>query len=138
MLKIRRGEPADLAAVAAIQQACPEAAQWDVRDYPAYDFTVAGTRDALAGFLIARRLSTEESEILNLAVDPRERRKGVARSLVSCFLAESPGDVYLEVRAANQVAREFYKSIGFQEISIRKDYYSQPPDAAIVMKFHSC
>jgi ribosomal-protein-alanine N-acetyltransferase len=46
--------------------------------------------------------------------------------------------VFLEVRESNQAARIFYKSMGFQEVGIRKEYYQAPLEAAIVMKFHSC
>jgi len=46
--------------------------------------------------------------------------------------------VFLEVRESNQAARIFYKSMGFQEVSTRREYYEFPSEAAIVMKFHSC
>ena len=138
MTAIRRGGPGDLAEVAVIQGASPEAAQWDVSDYPRYDFrvSVGGTR--VAGFLVSRMVAEGETELLNLAVAPDFRRQGVARKLVESLLAESPGVVYLEVRESNRGAREFYNHMGFQEVSSRPGYYQGPPEAAIVMKFHSC
>jgi ribosomal protein S18 acetylase RimI-like enzyme len=36
------------------------------------------------------------------------------------------------------VARLFYKSVGFEEVTTRPEYYQEPPEPAIVMKFHSC
>ena len=45
---------------------------------------------------------------------------------------------FLEVRESNRAARIFYKSMGFQEVNVRRDYYASPAESAIVMKFHSC
>ena len=135
---VRRGGPGDLAQVAGIQAASPEAAQWDVADYLRYGFRVSVCGIRVAGFLVSRTLAEGETELLNLAVSPGFRRQGVARKLVESLLAESPGAVYLEVRESNRAAREFYNHVGFQEVSSRPGYYQDPPEAAIVMKFHSC
>jgi len=138
MTVIRRGGPGDLAEVAAIQAASPEAAQWDAADYLRYGFRVAVLGIRVAGFLVSRVLAEGETELLNLAVAPEFRRHGVARKLVESLLEESPGVVFLEVRESNRAARRFYNHMGFQEVSRRSAYYQAPPEAAIVMKFHSC
>jgi ribosomal-protein-alanine N-acetyltransferase len=135
---IRRGGPGDLAQVAVIQAASPEAAQWNVAGYLQYAFRVSVRGIQVAGFLVSRTLAEGETELLNLAVAPQFRRQGVARKLVESLLAESPGVVYLEVRESNRAARKFYNHMGFQEVSSRPGYYQAPPEAAIVMKFHSC
>ncbi|HTS31072.1 MAG TPA: ribosomal protein S18-alanine N-acetyltransferase [Bryobacteraceae bacterium] len=138
MTGIRRGEPSDLEAVAAIQDASPEAARWTVSDYPEHDFQIAVRGGHIAGFLVSRRVAQGETEILNLAVAPEWRRQGVARTLLAAFLAGVRGTVFLEVRESNQAARNIYKSMGFQEVGCRRGYYDYPPESAIVMKFHSC
>ena len=138
MLEIRAGEPADLDAIAAIQAASPEAALWPPGDYLRYDVQVAVRERRAAGFLVTRRTAEGEAEVLNLAVAPEFRRQGVARALVGAFLHGFRGDVFLEVRNSNSSARGFYKSLGFQELTLRQGYYELPPEAAIVMKFHSC
>ena len=135
---IRRGGPRDLVEVAVIQAASPEAAQWEVADYLRYDFRVSVCGIRVAGFLVSRPIAEGETELLNLAVAPEFRRQGVARKLVESLLAESPGDVYLEVRESNRGARSFYNGMGFQEVTVRQGYYQDPLEAAIVMKFHSC
>ncbi len=135
--QIRPGQPSDLPAVAAIQSASPEASLWNPEDYLSYDFRVATLQDCLAGFLVTRTVADGEREILNLAVAPEFRRQGVARDLVRSFLEELNGAVYLEVRASNSAARNLYKSLGFQEVTVRKEYYDSPPEGGIVMKFHS-
>ena len=146
---IRPGRPCDLAEVAAIQAASPESAHWDAADYLQYDFRVCVHGGRVAGFLVARRVAPDESELLNLVVAPEFRRKGLARALLQELLSApaTPGQakacptkssLYLEVRESNQSARNLYKSMGFQEVNIRPEYYQAPPEAAIVMKFHSC
>jgi ribosomal-protein-alanine N-acetyltransferase len=138
MTAIRRGGAEDLEAVAAIQQASPGAARWNVADYLDQDFRVAMVGNRIAGFLVARTLAADEREILNLAVAPEFRGKGVARALLDQAFEAFRGSVFLEVRESNLVAQEFYKSLGFKELSRRKGYYESPPETAIVMKFHSC
>jgi ribosomal-protein-alanine N-acetyltransferase len=92
----------------------------------------------VAGFLVWRRLAEGECELLTLAVAPAFRRRGIARELLKPLLNVRNNKVFLEVRESNRTARIFYKSMGFQEVSIRREYYEYPFEAAIVMKFHSC
>jgi [ribosomal protein S18]-alanine N-acetyltransferase len=135
---IRPGGPEDLDAVEAIQYCSPEAARWDPPDYLAYDFRVATIGGKVAGFLVVRRVAPDECEILNLAVAPEHRRKGVARALVEAAIQDRRDTFFLEVRESNTAAQAFYKSMGFQGVSRRREYYQSPLESAIVMKFHSC
>jgi len=139
---IRAGDAADLNAIAAIQQASPAAAQWDVAGYLDYNLSVAMCGRQVAGFLVWRPLGAstdrEECEILNLAVLPDLRRLGIGRALVRTLAESFPGAIFLEVRPSNSGAIGLYKSLGFQEVGLRPGYYASPPEAAIVMKFHSC
>ena len=140
MITVRRGQAGDLAELAAIQKASPEAAQWDVTGYLGYELRIAmdGAGRGMVGFLAWRRVDAAESEVLNMAIRPEWRRRGVARELMRGMLAETGGEVFLEVRESNAAARNLYKSMGFQEVSSRPAYYEDPREAAIVMKFHSC
>ncbi len=138
MPAIRPAEAADFSQISAIQASSPEAAQWQATGYAGYQVLVAVQEGRVAGFLASRQTAPGERELLNLAVAPGQRRQGIARELLKAFLSESEGVVFLEVRASNQVARNLYKSFGFSEIGIRQKYYDEPPEAAIVMKFHSC
>ena len=135
---IRAGGTADLEAIGAIQAASPDAAQWDMRSYLGYDVRVAVCEEQIAGFVISRSAAGQECEILNLAVSPGFRRRGIGRALVGSLLAGFTGPIFLEVRPSNEAAIALYKSLGFQEISRRPGYYQSPPEPAIVMKFHSC
>jgi ribosomal-protein-alanine N-acetyltransferase len=134
---VRRGRPGDLDSVDRLQSASPEAAQWDVREYLEYDFAVAVCGGCIAGFAVARQVAEGESELLNLAVDPAFRQRGIGRRLVAELTASHPGMLWLEVRESNAGARKFYESLGLSESGRRSGYYSNSGEGAIVMKLHS-
>ena len=136
-IELRPGGGDDLALIAQIQAASPEASQWDVPEYLEYDLMVAACDGRVAGFAVARRLVQGESELLNLAVDPAFRRRGVGRRLVEALTAGHPGVLWLEVRESNLGARKFYKSLGFCEAGCRPGYYADASEGAIVMNVHS-
>ena len=71
-----------------------------------------------------------EGEILYIAVLPEFRCKGIGKSLVE-FVNLSP--LFLEVRQSNQTAIKFYEGLGFEQISVRKNYYRNPTEDAIIM-----
>jgi ribosomal-protein-alanine acetyltransferase len=136
-LTLRPGLEGDLDAVARIQAASPEAAQWNVPEYLKYDLMVAVCAGRVAGFAVTRRVAEDESELLNLAVDPALRRHGIARQLLSKCISRQPGTLWLEVRESNLGARKLYESLGFNECGRRLGYYAESPEGAIVMNFHS-
>ena len=81
----------------------------------------------------------EQGELANLAVAPAYRGRGVGSALLDRALEEA-GDVgiksfFLEVRSSNDPALRLYRSRGFAEIGVRKDYYRKPhEDARVLMK----
>jgi len=136
-MTIRAAAAGDLASIAAIQAASPQAAQWDPAAYLGHDCRVGDLHGRVVGFLVTRRVGPGESEILNLAVDPAERRSGVARALVQEALGRSPGAWFLEVRASNEAAIRLYERAGFERVGRRSSYYRQPAEEAIVMRLVS-
>jgi ribosomal-protein-alanine N-acetyltransferase len=134
----RAALPSDLDEIARIQSASPGATSWKAADFLAHQCLVALAEGRVVGFIACRRTAADESEILNLAVDPQFRRRGVARQLVEQVLESAGGALFLEVRESNHAARKLYESMGFQVIALRKNYYNEPVESAIVMKFHSC
>jgi ribosomal-protein-alanine N-acetyltransferase len=137
-IQIRAATPDDLDSVEAIQRACPEAAHWNVVEYLDQEFQVAIVENRVGGFIVTRTVAGDEREILNLAVTPELRRKGIAKALLQRCLSGFTGSLLLEVRASNRAAIEFYKYHNFHEVSRRTNYYQNPDESAIVMKFHSC
>ena len=89
----------------------------------------------IAGFLVARQTAPGEHEILNIAVEPRQRRCGIARRLLESELASARGAWFLEVRESNAAAIAFYRSLGFQLAGRRAEYYHRDlAESAIVMR----
>jgi ribosomal protein S18 acetylase RimI-like enzyme len=137
-LTLRAATPDDLAAIARIQAASPEASQWEPASYLAYHCLVAIFEGAVAGFVVTRSTGPKEREILNLAVDPALRRRGVARRLMEHVLGqESKVAWFLEVRESNSAAIGLYGALGFHAAGRREEYYREPLEAGIVMRILS-
>lgn len=131
----------DIDAVLAIQQACPEVAQWSATDYEraalgAIAGWVAEDHCGVVGFLVARSL-LGECEILNFAVQTDARRRGIGSALLSHVVAWSKNDrakrIMLEVRASNVGAQQFYERHGFRIVGRRGRYYSNPSEEALLL-----
>ena len=92
---------------------------------------------AVRGYLIGRD-AAGSGEILNLAVDPDHRRRGIARALLDRGLAElarrGADEVFLEVRESNASAQQLYRGAGFRPVGVRADYYRQPREDALVLR----
>jgi [ribosomal protein S18]-alanine N-acetyltransferase len=92
--------------------------------------------DGLVGFL-CRWLVADECHILNVAVHPEFRRRGVGLYLLNSTITEAivkeASCVTLEVRRANVAARQLYRKLKFEERRLRRHYYG-PGEDAIVME----
>ena len=86
--------------------------------------------DKVCGYLMILD-SIDVYEILAIAAVEEYRNKGIAQELLDKIKTK---DIFLEVRESNKVAINFYKKNNFKEISIRKNYYSEPTENAIIMK----
>ena len=91
---------------------------------------------ALAGYVVGR-LATDELHINNIAVRDEYRRTGLATALLSQVLNEAKtykaAKAYLEVRASNTAAQSLYEKCGFCVVGRRRNYYSNPPEDALIM-----
>jgi ribosomal protein S18 acetylase RimI-like enzyme len=135
-MTVRAATAEDLAGIAAIQAQSPEASQWDPPSYLNYECLVAAA-PRVVGFLVTRQTAPDEREILNLAVEPSERRRGVARALLQVALGQAKNRWFLEVRESNFCAIRLYESAGFRVTGRRESYYTNPAEPGIVMKFDS-
>lgn len=92
--------------------------------------------DQVTGYIISWMMY-DEIHILNVAVHPDFRRKGIARKLLSdvieYFYPRGARSVILEVRMNNKAAQNLYESMGFRTLRIRKKYYTDTGEDAIVM-----
>jgi [ribosomal protein S18]-alanine N-acetyltransferase len=135
VIEIRKAEARDLPAIAEIQDASPESAPWKPEFYLEVTTWIASLEGQIVAFLAMRSVMPDEHELLNLAVAPEHRRKGIARTLLDYAKRQGPGLWFLEVRESNTAARTFYKSYGFIDFGKRKGYYQEPYEDAIVMRF---
>jgi [ribosomal protein S18]-alanine N-acetyltransferase len=88
----------------------------------------------IVGYIIGWRV-VDELHIANLAVRPDWRRRGVAEILLRHMEKTESGIswVGLEVRASNTPARALYRKLGFHEAGVRKGYYADENEDAILM-----
>ena len=79
----------------------------------------------------------DEGQITNIAVDPSYRRQGYGKSIVDAMISyaleNGINNISLEVRQSNEGAIALYELLGFKKCGIRKRFYRDPVEAAIVM-----
>ncbi|AIR04805.1 MULTISPECIES: ribosomal protein S18-alanine N-acetyltransferase [Cedecea] len=92
----------------------------------------------LAAFAVTQVI-LDEATLFNIAVDPAYQRQGLGKALLEYLIEElEKRDVFtlwLEVRASNVAARTLYESLGFNEATVRRNYYpaKEGREDAIVM-----
>ena len=93
--------------------------------------------ERLVGYAICN-VVLDELHILTLAVAPEQRRTGVGTALIESSITEARGRgalrTFLEVRSKNSSARSLYRRAGFVEVAVRRGYYSDDGDDAIVLE----
>lgn len=92
----------------------------------------------MAAFAVTQ-VVLDEATLFNIAVDPAYQRQGLGRQLLEHLISELEArDVFtlwLEVRASNRAAIALYESLGFNEATIRRNYYptKEGREDAIIM-----
>lgn len=138
---IRRMTLADVDGVAAVE-AATFPTPWS------RDAFVSEMKNVAARYLVAERdgavigyagawIILDESHITNIAVLQAERGKGIGRALTAGLMQylANLGAAYatLEVRKSNEVAQNLYKSLGFIKLGVRKRYYEDNDEDALIM-----
>jgi [ribosomal protein S18]-alanine N-acetyltransferase len=133
----------DAETIAAIESRCDGASKWGEAGYRSIGADgiigwAAARENIVMGFILVRVVA-DEIEILNLAVEPDVRRKGIAGHLLTHAIEEAKRadvkHIYLEVRETNSAARGLYSAKGFIEQGRRKKYYTQPVVDALLLVF---
>ena len=105
--------------------------QWDVSEA-----LVSMRQDEVVGYVLCWFVA-DEVHVVNLAVQARWRRRGIGRRLMDavCERARARGMVVatLEVRTHNEAAIRLYENLGFRQVAIRKGYYADNGEDALVM-----
>ena len=99
-------------------------------------FPVAVEDGQVLGFGILHKIG-DEGELFNLVVSEERRGEGIGAALLDAALLQAKGmgveKVYLEVRRSNTPARKLYESRGFAVCGMRKNYYEEPREDAMLM-----
>jgi ribosomal-protein-alanine N-acetyltransferase len=133
--------PSDLDGVMAIEEVSfptPWSRGMFIEDFQR-DFSdtlvAAGTDDEVLGYAVCWTIAGE-SHLLNIAVHPARRGEGIGRALLTeCIRRAARAGaslIYLEVRAGNDVAQRLYRSMGFEFRGIRKGYYTDTAEDAVI------
>ena len=98
---------------------------------------VAMDGDRVAGYIGSQSVEGE-ADMMNVAVHPDYRRKGIARRLVEGLVAalreKGVYSLALEVRASNVPAISLYEGLGFSQVGLRPNYYRNPKEDAYILR----
>lgn len=139
---IRPMEEGDLPAVHRIESRCYtnpwsiESFRYEMKLSPVSRFFVATDRQSSVLGYIGLWLIEDEIHVNNLAVSPERRRRGVASALLRFVLTSKTvgaASATLEVRRSNGAAIALYRRFGFVEVGLRRGYYVNPPEDALIM-----
>ncbi|MGD1108188.1 MAG: ribosomal protein S18-alanine N-acetyltransferase [Terracidiphilus sp.] len=149
-VQIRPMTAADMARVMEIAASLPEAPQWpEAASLDAMNpesmhrriaLVAAGPRpESVQGFTVASLLPAQ-AELESIAVAAGSQRRGLGRMLFGALLNELRAggvlEIVLEVRASNRAAVAFYRAAGFDQTGIRRAYYADPIEDAVLMRLH--
>ena len=107
-----------------------------------YDYLICAASEApdgetdVLGYGLLRCF--DDAEVIMIAADPARLREGIGSRILLSLLKEAAERkakaVFLEVRESNLAARAMYQKAGFTEEGIRRGYYHDPPENAVIMK----
>ena len=143
---IRPMTAADVPSVAALEKLC-FSDPWSVSsiaselDNPMSLWLVWEEDGTAAAYLGVQRVPPQ-ADVMNIAVSPALRRRGIARALFAELERRLPeiDELFLEVRASNSGAIALYRTLGFEQVGRRPNYYLDPREDALILRkelFHA-
>lgn len=128
-------------ALSALDKKCVGAEGWSAESFKSEvekenGIVICCYADCCVVGLICGYFAGDEADITSVAVDEDYRRNGIALQLLQEFeknLPEYINNIFLEVRESNIPAISLYEKCGFENLSIRKNFYSNPDENAVVM-----
>ncbi len=98
---------------------------------------VALEGETVVGY-IGSQTVIDETDMMNVAVHPDYRRRGIAEKLVNALISDlkdcGSHCLTLEVRASNEEAKALYEKLGFQHIGTRRNYYRHPKEDGLILR----
>lgn len=141
-MEIVKMEPRHVAEIAALEKSCfsepwSENAIASELNNPLSLWLVAEENGQVAGY-IGSQTVLDMSDMMNVAVAPALRQRGIGRRLVETLIAwldqRGAGALSLEVRVSNLPAIGLYEQLGFEKVGQRKNYYVNPKEDAWIMR----
>lgn len=139
---IRKMKASDVAAIAELEKRCfsdPWSADSIASELvnPLSYWLVAEIDGQVAGYVGSQSV-LDAADMMNIAVSPEYRRRGVAKALVNELTAYLSKNnmiaLLLEVRVSNEPAITLYEKMGFQQVGRRPNYYRNPREDALVLR----
>ena len=100
-------------------------------------WVVAVENEQVVGY-VGSQSSIDETDIMNIAVHPDWRRRGIAESLIDYLIKDLKNRgshaLMLEVRVSNDPAIALYEKLGFRQVGLRKNYYRNPKEDALILR----
>lgn len=141
-MEIRRMNLQDAPAIAQLEIAC-FSDPWSEKsiasevENPLSYWLVADDNGTIAGYVGSQSV-LDGADMMNLAVAPAYRRKGIAQALVNALAEHLQGNgviaLLLEVRVSNEPAIALYEKMGFEQVGRRPKYYHNPREDALILR----
>ena len=143
---IRAMNSNDVEALAQIERSCfsdpwsADAFTYELTN-PLSCWLVAEDEGEILGY-VGSQAVIDEADIMNIAVIPPYRRRGIAKQLLQQLTAEldikGVKKLSLEVRVSNEAAITLYFMLGFEQVGRRPGYYRKPREDALIMRKEWC
>ena len=143
MMEIIKMESCHVADVAAIEKECFGAAAWSENSVASeltnkLSLWLVALEDGRVAGYVGSQTVCEETDMMNVAVTADFRRQGIGEKLVLALVEELKAidsrSLTLEVRASNSPAIALYEKLGFVQTGLRKNYYRNPREDALILR----
>ena len=143
MMEIIKMNADHVVSVAAIEKECFGRDAWSERSVAgeltnALALWLVAVEDGTVAGYVGSQTVCGETDMMNVAVYPDHRRRGIAESLVTalCDALKQKGSssLTLEVRSSNLGAIALYEKLGFTQVGLRKNYYRNPKEDALILR----
>ena len=132
-----------VAQVAELEKICFGSAAWSEKSIAselnnALSLWIVAVEDEKVLGYVGSQTVMGETDMMNVAVHPDYRKQGIATGLITELIGalkkQESHCLTLEVRASNEPAKNLYQMLDFEEIGIRKNYYRNPREDALILR----